>query len=337
MVSGNVGGWYHAVESLAGNQDTSAILSWAGKPGPLYQTGAENMVWGLTYGVVWMGVCMVGPWQSSRYQMAESEHVVVRSSFYSALGVFVLEFLAGITAVLVNRANPSLENSSHVMIWAAINLMPKWLGVVLLTGVLSAGISSATTFLSLIGTSAAYDVFRVKDEKKSILVGRVTMLCMSLLVLAAAVYNPPSIFWIMFLGGAIVAASWMPVALASIFSKRVTKTGAFWGMLFGFLGCFGLRLYASFSGTALPVYLDPSIVGMVCNVVAMTIATALTKVTEEEKLARERLFVMPEIEKKPAEIRQTLRNAKASVWVGVIVVGILLALWIIPYYLGLHV
>ncbi len=335
-IAGNVGGWYPAIQKLAADPATTAHLSWAGKPGPLYQTGAENTVWGLVYGVVWMGVCMVGPWQSSRYQMAKNEHVVVRSSFYSAIGVFLLEFLACIAAVMVNRANPSLNPSSHVLIWASMNLMPLWLGVILLTGVLSAGISSATTFLSLIGTSAAYDIFRVQDERKSILTGRIAMVVTSLVVLAAAVFNPPSIFWIMFLGGAVAASSWMPVALASVFSKRLTKAGAFCGMLFGFLGCFGLKLYASLSGISLPVYLDPSIVGMVCNVVAMIIVSALTRVTDEEKEAREALFVMPESEKDPVEITKTMRSAKLSVMIGAIVFAILLVLWIVPYYTGLN-
>lgn len=330
-ISGNAGGWFDAIGSIASNPETSSVLSWGGKPGPLYDTGIENVAWGLVYGVVWMSVCMAGPWQSSRYQMAKSEHVIVRSSFFSSLGVFVLEFLTGIAAVMIIVVNPNIDPSSHVLIWGAMNMMPTWLGVIMLTGVLSAGISSATTFLSLIGTSAAYDVFKVKDEKKSISVGRISMLVVSLVVLALAVFNPPSIFWIMFLGGAVAASSWMPVALASILSKRVTKTGAFCGMLFGFLGCFVLKLYSSLAGITLPVYLDPSVVGIVCNVVAMVIGSALTQVTDEEKAAREKLFIVPEQEKDPAECKKTLRSAKWSIGVGVIVFAMLMILWIIPY------
>lgn len=335
FISKNAGGWFGSIASIASNPETREVLSWGGKPGPLYDTGAENVAWGLVYGVVWMSVCMAGPWQSSRYQMAKSEHVIVRSSFYSAIGVFLLEFLTGLAAVMILVVNPSLDPSSHVLIWGAMNMMPLWLGVIMLTGVLSAGISSATTFLSLIGTSAAYDVFKVKDEKKSINVGRVSMLVVGLVVLALAVFNPPSIFWIMFLGGAVAASAWMPVALASILSKRVTKTGAFCGMLFGFLGCFALKLYSSLSGVELPVYFDPSVVGIVCNVVAMTIGSALTKVTDEERNYRAKLFIMPESEKDPAECRKTLRSTKRSLGIGLLIFLILLILWIVPYYMGL--
>ncbi|MDO5338343.1 MAG: sodium:solute symporter family protein [Eubacteriales bacterium] len=334
MISKNAGGWFHAVRDIAANESTRQILSWGGKPGALYQTGLENVIWGLNYGVVWMSVCMVGPWQSSRYLMARDENVVVRSSFFAALGVFVLEFVSGIAAVMVNVVNYDMEDSSKVLIWAAMNMMPKLLGVILLTGVLAAGISSATTFLSLIGASVANDIIG-STQRESIFAGRAAMVVASAIVLCVAVFNPPAIFWIMLLGGAIVSSSWMPVALASIFSKRLTKTGAFCGMLFGFLGCFLLRLYTSLSGAVLPVYLDPSIVGIICNILAMILGTALTQVTDEEKEARAALFVMPETEKNAAEMRKTLKYTRLSVLVGISFTAMMLALWVIPYLSGL--
>lgn len=329
FISGETGGWFNSIKSIASNPEFTSYLSWGGKPGPLYNTGVENVIWGLVYGVVWMSVCMVGPWQSSRYLMAKNEHAVVKSAPISAIGVFLLEFLVGISAVMVNVVNPDLE-SSNVMIWAAMNLMPRLLGVLLLTGVLSAGISSATTFLSLIGASVANDCLQSKD-KKSITLGRITMVIVAVIVLGLAVFNPPSIFWIMFLGGAVAASSWMPVAVASIFSKRVTKTGAFFGMLFGLLGCFVLKLYSSLSGVTLPVYLDPSIVGIVCNFVALIIGSALTQVTQEEKDARAALFVMPDSEKNPKEMKSTLKWAKASILIGAAVFAVLIIFWIAPY------
>ena len=333
FISNNAGGWFSAIEDLASDPDTTLIMSWGGKPGPLYDKGIHNVMWGLIYGVVWMSVCMVGPWQSSRYLMAKDEHTIVRSSFFAALGVFLMEFLVGIGAVMVNVIHSGMEDSSQVLIWAAMNMMPKLLGVVLLTGVLSAGISSATTFLSLIGASVANDFFET-SQNKSVRISRIAMVVASVIVLLVAIFNPPAIFWIMFLGGAIVASSWMPVAVACVLSKRLTKTGAFCGMLFGFLGCFGLRLYAALTNTDLPVYLDPSLVGIILNVIAMIIGTMFTKVSEEEKAARAELFVIPDTEKDVVTIKKTIKYSKISVIIGVIVFAILICLWIIPYLNG---
>lgn len=336
VISGSAGGWFNAVNNIVTNPATSDYLSWGGHPGVLYNTGIENVVWGFTYGIVWMSVCMVGPWQSSRYLMAKNEHAIIRSAPIAAIGVFLLEFLVGMSAVFINVLNPDLSDSSQVMIWAAINILPKFLGILLLTGVLSAGISSATTFLSLIGSSVANDIYTKKDnDKKSVRLARVSMIGVSLVILLLAIFNPPSIFWIMFLGGAVAASSWMPVAVASVFSKRVTKYGAFAGMLAGFLGCFIVKLYSALAGVALPVYLDPSIVGILCNVIAMVIASAATKVTKEEAEMRKRMFVIPQTELCPGEVKRTMKWSVASIGVGVAVAVCLLGLWVIPYLTAL--
>ena len=333
VIAHNSGGWFGAIHTMAANPDTSQILSWAGKPGALYDSGAMNVIWGIVYGIVWFSVCMASPWQSSRYLMAKNEHTVVRSSFMSAIGIFILQFFVYMAAAMVRIKNPALEDSSRVLIWAAMNEMPQILGVILLTGVLAAGISSATTFLSLAGASFANDVLGVRKDR-AINTGRVIMIIVSVLVFLIAVQNSPAIFWIMFFGGAIIASSWMPVAFASILSAKVTRAGALAGMLAGFLGCFTLRLYTALNGITLSPYFDPALVGMILNVIAMFTVSAFTTVSPEEISSRQALFVIPESEKNSAEIRKTLRMSKLSAGIGIFVVIFLLAFWVMPYLSG---
>lgn len=349
-ISKSTGGWFDTIESIAANAKTHDILSWAGRGkvlGEAYKGGADNVAWGLIYGIVWMSVCMIGPWQASRYQMAKSEHVVVKSAYWAAIGVFALEFLSGIAAVMVVKVNPDLT-SSHVLIWASMNLMPKLLGVILLTGILAAGISSATTFQSLVGASVSNDIMHAvadssklneedkkRMDKRAINVGRLAMLIVAVVVVIIAIINPPAIFIVMYLGGAMMASSWMPVAVGSVFSRRLTKTGAFCGMLAGFIGTFALKLASFFFGIALPVYLDPSFVGILINIVAMIIGSAFTQVSETEKEERAKMFVMPESEKNPEEVKRTLNFARAGISVGVIAFVGMLFLWIVPYLRGI--
>lgn len=353
FISKSTGGWYDTIRSIAANADTSAVLSWAGRGGVLgetYKGGVDNVVWGLIYGIVWMSVCMVGPWQASRYQMAKSEVVVVKSSYWAAIGVFLLEFLSGIAAVMVLRVNTDLT-PSHVLVWASMNLMPKLLGVVLLTGILSAGISSATTFQSLIGLSVSNDIIKTlnaekgkilrgeeKDlmDRKAINIGRITMIIVAIIVVVIALINPPAIFIVMYLGGAMMASSWMPVAVGSVFSKRLTKAGAFCGMLAGFAGTFLLKLASFAFDFSLPVYLDPSLVGIIINIVAMIIVSACTRVTEEEKRERVRMFIMPENEMSAGNAKATLSTAKWGTLTGVSIFAVMLLLWIIPYLQGVN-
>ncbi len=330
FIANAVGGWFPAIHELVSGIDTKDILSWAGKPGALYDTGRDNLIWGFSYGIVWLSVCAVGPWQSSRYLMAKDEHTVIRSAPIAACGVFVLEFFVCMAAVLLNTLNPAIESSSHIWIWAAMKVVPTALGVVLMTGVLSAGISSATTFLSLIGASVANDIVTV-ESKKSIRYGRIAMVVVSVIVLFFAIANPPAIFIIMCLGVATAASSWMPVAFASIFSKRLTKAGAFCGMLCGMLGCLVANLVQSFAGIKFPSYLDPAIIGIFCNVMAMIIGSLCTRVTEEEKEIHKALFVVPEKEKNQEEMKKTLKFLKiGGVAAGLIMASMMLVLWAVP-------
>ena len=330
FISHRTGGWFGSIKIIASDPGLNPLLSWSGRLGVLYNSGAENIAWAFIYGIVWMSVCMVGPWQCSRYLMAKDESTVVKSAVPAVIGISVIEFLACIAAVFVNIENPGLEDPSKVMIWASMNMMPKILGVILMTGILAAGISSATTFLSLVGASVANDVF-VKSKMNKITIGRITMVIVSIFVLILTLYNPPQVFWIAYLGGSIVSASWMPVALASILSKRLTKKAAFCGMLFGFLSCFVLKLYSNIAGITLPVYMEPSFVGMVLNVIVMIIVSLFTKVTDEEKAAREGLFVVPKEEQDPIKMRKTLKTVKGMIGIGVLVTVLLLIFWVVPY------
>lgn len=328
VITGKAGGW-HSVVAQLNHFEKPDLLAWSGNLDYMYPNGLENVIWGIVYGIVWLSVCMVGPWQSSRYLMAKNEHVVLRSSLFSAFGIFALQLMAGVAAVSVNVYHPTMESASHVLIWAAMNILPTLLGVILLTGVLAAGISSATTFLSLVGSSVANDIYRGKGD--SIKIGRVSMIVVSIIVLVLAVFNPPQILWIMYFGGAIVASAWMPVALASVLSKRITKAGAFTGMLVGFMGCFALKLYSNIAKVTLPAILDPVIVGIVLNVIGIVVGSAFTRVTEEEKAARAKLFVVPQEEKDPKEMQKTLRYMKFAPVLGVIIAVILIVVWVIPY------
>ena len=323
------GGWFNIVEGLA--QTKPEILSWAGDPDYLYPTGTQNMIWAFAYGIVWMSVCMVAPWQASRYLMAKNEHSVIRSSIWAAFFVFVLEFIVKCGAALLNHFSPELADQSHIIIWASTTLVPTILGVVMVTGILAAGISSATTFLSIIGTSVVNDFLDVKDERKKLTTVRITVIIAAAIVMLLAYFNPPQVFWIMFLGATVVACSWLPVCIASIWSKRVTKTGAFCGMLFGFLGCGGMKIYASVAELDLSVFLDPFFIGLAANLIGMLVGTLLTKVTPEEKKQREALFVIPEAEKDIKEITKTKKTVLASIILGAVVTGVLLVFWVIPY------
>lgn len=304
----SAGGWVEGISALANSTTNPGIIAWTNNLDYLYPTGGKNLLWAIVYGVVWAIVIMVSPWQTSRYLMAKDEHTVMRSSVLASMSVVAVTMPIYFCAAFIYKINPDLENASTNMIWAAMNIMPKFIGVIMLTGILSAGISSASTFLSLIGTSLTNDILvgiNNNSEKIALKLSRVAMLVASLIVLVIAFYNPPQIFWIMYFGGTVIASAWGIVALASVWMKNMSEASAFWGMLLGFLGCCILKTWSALSGVTLPMYLDPFFVGLVLSIVGMLIGQKLKPATAEEIAFYERLHIKPETEKNPADIKAT--------------------------------
>ncbi len=326
------GGWFPAIADMAVSKDIPGIISWAGNPRYLYPSGASNLVWALTYGLVWALVVSISPWQTSRYLMAKDEHTVMRSSIWASMGVMVVTVSLYFTAVFIRRINGGLQGSS-AMIWASMNVLPTFVGIVMLTGITAAGISSASTFLSLIGFSLANDIVPAKtgSDREKLRVSRLAMLGASLVVLALAYFNPPQIFWIMYLGGTVIASSWSVTAFGSVWSKRLNKRGAYLSMLMGFVGCGGAKAAAAITGAALPIYLDPFFIGLAMSVLGAVIGSRTAGLTGEEIAARAKLFVPGSRESDPVQARKTHRLWLVYAAFGVCVGAFFLFFYALPY------
>lgn len=331
IIVNKLGGWNTAVENVT--KLNPVLFSWSGDLTHLYPSGAENMAWAIMTGLTWTAVCAVAPWQASRYLMAKNEHVVVRSAVWASIGVAVLEFFIPTTATLLNVYADQIPGPTQSMIWAMMNMVPKIIGVVALSGVLAAGISSATTFLSLVGSSVANDIIRIADDKKKLHAGRISIIVTAAIVFVLAFFNPPQIYFVMLLSGTVVVCSWFPVCIASVWSKKVTKTGAFCGMLFGFVGCAVMKIIGT--QVALPIYLDSFVVGLIANILGLIVGSKVTSVTKEEELERAKLFVAPTGELVSGEISKTKRTIALYIVFGVIVTFVLLLMWTMPYHRAL--
>jgi sodium/pantothenate symporter len=216
-----------------------------------------------------------------------------------------------------------------------MNVMPKFLGIIVLSGVLASAISSATTFLSLIGSNITMDILHIKNERKQLISGRLTIVIVATVICIICVFQPPQIFWITYLGATIVACSWLPVSIASVWSKRVTKTGAFLSMLFGFIVSSAMKIYVSVNSISLPIYFDPFFVGVFVSVLFLVLGSLVTKVTEREIDERKKLFILPPGEDNPVEIKKTKMMIGLTIPLGIVVTMLLLVLWVIPYNKGL--
>ena len=336
------GGWFTAIESLAIYREKPGIIAWHGRIGPdvYWQTQWEALIWASILGIAWGIVVAVSPWQTSRYLMARSEHVVIRSACGALIAMLLLYLVTNFAAATVNLINPDITPADSTMIWVAQNLLPTALGAILICGVLAAGLSSASTFLSLVGFSVSHDILGEGTEEGATAIGetqerlraaRIAMLAVGLCVIGLALMLPRNIYWLTHFAGPLFASSWGVVAFMSVWSKRITESGAFWGMMTGFgvnVGMNGLSL-AGF--VQWPVAADPILVGVVSSYIAVRIASKAGDHSIAASTYRDALHQMPASERDPRVIQQTLVWSKVMVAMGVLIALAMTLFYALPY------
>jgi len=330
------GGWFATIENLARFENKPGVISWHGAIGPdaAWTTTGEVLIYTVIVGLAWGIVVAVSPWQASRYLMARDEHTVIRSATIAAGAVMVLYLVLMFGAAAVNLIRADIEPAQEVMIWSALNALPLVVGVVMMAGILAAGLSSASTFLSLVGFSASNDLFahRTDDDARRLRGSRRAMLAIGVGALALAWLVPQGrLFWITYFAGTLFASCWGPVAFMSVWSKRITEAGAFWGIVTGLLGNLATNLVGVLGWAKLPAIVDPILVGAVLSYVTIEAVSFGGQVSEREHRRRRRLHEMPPEEYEPARLRRTLAWAAALVGFGVVLAGLMVVFYAVPY------
>jgi sodium/pantothenate symporter len=336
------GGWFTAIESLATYQEKPGIIAWHGRIGPdvYWQTQWEALIWASILGVAWGIVVAVSPWQTSRYLMARSEHVVIRSACGALIAMLLLYLVTNFAAATVNLINPDITPADSTMIWVATNVLPTALGAILICGVLAAGLSSASTFLSLVGFSVSHDILgdgtdegatAIGENRPQLRAARIAMLAVGFSVIGLALTLPRNIYWLTHFAGPLFASSWGVVAFMSVWSKRITESGAFWGMVTGFGVNVGMNALSVTDLVEWPVVADPILVGVVSSYVAVRVASKRGGHSTAASAYRDALHRMPTQERDPLAIRQTLVWPKVMVAMGVLIAVAMTLFYALPH------
>lgn len=330
------GGWIAVLEGMTQVEGKAGLMSWHGiiGEGTYWPTAADYLIWGVIIDLSWLMVYAVSPWQSSRHLMARNEHVVMRAAIIACLVVVLLQVLVYGLGGMINLGNPNIEPYERATIWASLNLLPPILGALMLAGITAAALSSASTFLSLVGFSATQDIglFKDRSDAQTLTLSRVIMLGLGALALAVALVSPPDIFWLMIFIGTIFASSWGPVAIMSIWSRRLTEAGAFWGMLAGLLGNVVLKFFEVLELIVLPSYLEPALIGVVCSLTVAIVVSRNTTVSHAEADYLKQLHETPAEDVSEARTRWTLWAPAALLLVnGLVMPYLLLNYYVFPY------
>ncbi|MFT5140167.1 MAG: Na+/proline symporter [Rhodothermales bacterium] len=331
----HAGGMSQAVFDLTQLPEKPDLMSWAGIVGDdaPFSSGLHFAFWNVTIALAWGMVYAVSPWQSSRYLIARDEHVVLRAACVAAVALSLLEITLYFAGAVVNLSDSGITPPHEVMIYASKNLLPPIMGALLLAGIMAAALSSASTFLSLVGFSTSNDVFAHKDldDSQMLRLTRFTMLGIGIVVLLLAFVTPVDLFWLTYFVGTLFASSWGPVALMSIWSRRITASAAFWGIISGFLFNAIPKALETLGWISLPIWLDPILLGGLVSLVVVLVVSRLGTVSREEQVYRMRLHRVPESELDPARARITRRFPLVMVIYTLVFYGIFMAWYIRPY------
>ncbi len=326
------GGIEQAVEDLTRLDEKPGLTSWHGiiGEGTSWPTPIDFLIWFVVIDLSWSLVYAVSPWQSSRHLMAKSEHVVLRASIYTCIMVIFLQILIYGIGGFINLANPNIDPVETVLIWAATHLVPTFLGALLVAGIVAAALSSASTFLSLVGFSVSRDLMPDR-QLTSLGVTRMAMGAVSVVVLVFSMLIPPNVFWITIFIGTVFASSWGPVGLLSIWNKSITARGARWGMLSGLAGNIipaGLNYLGLIR---LPSYFEPALLGIVAALVGVWAGSRGQSPSATEVAYRTELHKTPAADLSAQETRITLIAPILLVSYGLAMPWLLLHYYVRPY------
>ena len=328
-------GWFEAMDKLVHLAEKPDLMAWHGMTGPEFQfeTPAEFLIWISIIVVAWSFVTAISPWQSSRYLMAKNEHVVLRSACVAAISLAVIQGMLFAAVPVVNLSNSAIEPRDQVLIWSALNILTPFVGALLLAGMVAAALSSASTFLSLLGFTLSHDLLceTGMDDRAKLKFSRFMMLIASVTILVVSIMIEQNIFWLTYFAGTLFTSAWGPVAFMSIWSKNITSKAACWGLICGFAGNAIPKLLLTADIITLPVYLDPIVIGAVSSLVVILFVSRKTVVSDAEREYRLSVLKTPKEELIPKEAETTLRYAYAIGIFGIVMTILLLILYVAPY------
>lgn len=310
--------------------------------GNIAGTGANDVfgavMYAITMGIVWFITVGVSPWQAGRNLMAKSEHVTFRAGAVAAICTVIFLLFLNLSSISVLNLNPDMADPQRVLIWAAFNVMPKLVGTLLLAGIMAAGLSSASTFLSVIGFSVTSDIVPVKfkDEKHQLRVSRFIMLGVGIVALVLSYLGLGGVRVISWFASTIIAASWAVPGIGSVVSKKLSATGARWAMTAGFLGFIFPKCLVGFQIAPFQAvfinFLDPFFLGLYLSLIFAIIGSKLHPVTQTETAYRKQLLILPQHERVAADYRQDRRYGYLLIVAGVATTLFLLFGWALPYH-----
>jgi SSS family solute:Na+ symporter len=299
------GGLVQAHE-LAGSITTSQAPSSLTSPPPFLSVpfmGLLTLIFGVGIGV------LAQPQLIVRYLTAKDESALKRAVPYGGVFILCMTFFAfsvgPLARVLIETHNiPFPASSDEVLPTVITNIFPMWFVFLFLFAILAAAMSTASALFHTAGASVGRDIYcacKRAKEQKVVLVTRVATCGIILATLILSLSPPDIIPFLCAFFFSLMGSTFLAAYTLMLYWKSLTKTGAWCGILSGFIVSMLWYLLVYYK-TVKPIFghvlvqpytinmLDPLFVAIPFSFLACYVASKVTKQTSEERKQSEEIF-----------------------------------------------
>ncbi|MBY7144472.1 sodium:solute symporter family protein [Virgibacillus sp. NKC19-3] len=236
----------------------------------------------LAWVITFLPLNTISQTQIQRVYSAKSVSAIQRTSllmiwFVALFMAFGLALVGGIGKALI----PDMANAETVFPMLAMEVIHPWVGMVIVTGILGACMSTVDSNLLGAGIHVTRDIYEKNitrkgneiNEKQTLRVTRWTLVIIGALSTVAAIFTPSIMDLLLMTQKIFAGATFIPIMLGLLWRKANTN-GAISGMLLGG----GATIICQIIGTTV----DPVIVGIIFSLFG-TVFGSLIKQENNEK------------------------------------------------------
>ena len=197
-------------------------------------TIVSTLAWGLGYfGMPQVLVRFLGI--RSAKEVRQSRRIAIIWVVISMLCALGIGFIGRAMLPVYFGTNAAAEN---VFIVIAQLILPAFMCGVVVSGILAASMSSASSYLLITGSSVAENIYRgvfkkSASDKEVMVVSRITLAVVLIIGILIAIDENSIIFRVVSYAWAGLGASFGPLMLCSLYWRRINKQGALAGMIGG--------------------------------------------------------------------------------------------------------
>ncbi len=195
-----------------------------------------TVIGGLAVGLGYFGQ----PHLLTRYMAINSVRNVKRGVLIAVMWILLAYWSAAFIGIVGKAMYPNLSDPEKLMPLMATALFPSVIAGIVISGAIAAMMSTADSQLLVVSSAVVEDIYRKMlgretTPERFVFISRVITFFVALIAFLLAMFAKQIIYWLVLYAWSGLGASFGPVILLSLYSKRINKWGALAGLILGTL------------------------------------------------------------------------------------------------------